>query len=35
LESFRAFPQRQNPAGFNIGDAVGQALRATTGGGHD
>ncbi|HEY1262196.1 MAG TPA: arylsulfatase [Terriglobales bacterium] len=30
LESFRAFPQRQNPAGFNLGDAVGKALRATT-----
>src|SRR5215831_15236098 len=30
LESFKAFPQRQNPAGFNVGDAVGQALRATT-----
>jgi arylsulfatase A-like enzyme len=33
LESFKAFPQRQNPAGFNLGDAVGQALRATTTGG--
>jgi hypothetical protein len=30
LESFKAFPQRQNPAGFNLGDAVGQALRATS-----
>jgi len=30
LQSFRAFPQRQNPAGFNLGDAVGQALRATS-----
>jgi arylsulfatase len=30
LESFKAFPQRQNPAGFNLGDAVGKALRATT-----
>jgi arylsulfatase len=30
LESFKAFPQRQNPAGFNVGDAVGQALRATS-----
>jgi arylsulfatase len=29
LESFRAFPQRQNPAGFNLGDAVSEALRAT------
>jgi arylsulfatase A-like enzyme len=33
LESFKAFPQRQNPAGFNVGDAVGQALRATSAGG--
>jgi len=33
LESFKAFPQRQNPAGFNLGDAVGQALRATSAGG--
>lgn len=32
LESFKAFPQRQTPAGFNLGDALGQALRATTGG---
>ncbi|MCP3391081.1 arylsulfatase [Bradyrhizobium sp. CCGB12] len=30
LQSFKAFPQRQNPAGFNLGDAVGQALRATS-----
>jgi arylsulfatase len=30
LESFKAFPQRQNPAGFNLGDAVSQALRATS-----
>ena len=33
LESFKAFPQRQNPAGFNVGEAVGQALRVTTAGG--
>jgi arylsulfatase len=33
LESLRAFPQRQNPAGFNVGDAVAQALRATSAGG--
>ena len=32
LESFKAFPQRQSPAGFNVGDALGQALRATTAG---
>jgi len=32
LESFKAFPQRQNPAGFNLGDAVGQALQATSSG---
>ena len=32
LDSFRAFPQRQNPAGFNVGEAVGQALRATAAG---
>ena len=32
VESFKAFPQRQHPAGFNVGDAVGQALQATTAG---
>ena len=31
LESFKTFPQRQNPAGFNVGDAVTEALRATSG----
>jgi arylsulfatase A-like enzyme len=30
LESFKAFPQRQNPAGFSVTEAVGQALRATS-----
>jgi arylsulfatase len=33
LESFKAFPPRQNPAGFSVGEAVAQALRATAGGG--
>ncbi len=35
LESFKASPQRQVPAGFNLGDAVGQALPATSGGARD
>ena len=30
LDTFKAFPQRQNPAGFNLGDALRQALRASS-----
>ncbi len=31
LKSFKAFPQRQNPAEFNVGDALSTALRVTAG----